>query len=95
MDELAERLEDCAARMGDAARTLAHAGLDGEIFGPALPGRLGEVTRGLRARWVAATGDLSREADLLAVRLEGAASAVRTAAAGYADTDAAAARREP
>jgi hypothetical protein len=95
MDELAERLDGCAARMGDAARTLAHVGLSGDAFGPPLPGRLGEATRALRARWVAATGDLSREAAMLAVRLEQTATAVRAAAAGYADSDAAAARREP
>ncbi|HEY6595273.1 MAG TPA: hypothetical protein VI011_14435 [Asanoa sp.] len=95
MHDLATRLDEAASTMDSAARTLARAGLSGDAFGAGLPGRLGEAGRGLHARWLTAAGDRSREAVVLAARLADTATALRSSTSGYAETDAAASRREP
>jgi hypothetical protein len=91
----AGRLDAAAYAMAEASRALGETGPAAEAFGADAPGRFGELGRALHGRWLAATGERSREAAALGARLSDAASALRVAAAGYTASDERAARRFP
>jgi hypothetical protein len=89
----ADRLDEAAATLTAASYAVAAGPLDPAEFGAEAPGRLGELGRELHGRWIAALAAREREATTMAARLTDAATAVRTAAAGYAGTDDVARRR--
>jgi hypothetical protein len=91
----AGRLDAAASAMASASRALGETGPPAGAFGADAPGRLGELGRALHGRWLATTGERSREAAALGARLADAAAALRVAAAGYAASDERAARRFP
>lgn len=97
MDSLyavAGRLDEAAATLTDAARTVTVLGPPGRAFGVDGPGRLGELGRALHRQWIAAADARAREAVAAAARLADIAATLRVAAASYADTDVAARRRQ-
>lgn len=91
----AGRLDAAASAMARASRALGETGPPAGAFGGDAPGRLGDLGRALHSRWLATTGERSREAAALGARLSDAASALRVAAAGYTASDERAARRFP
>ncbi|BCJ65046.1 hypothetical protein [Polymorphospora rubra] len=93
--QAAERFDTVAADLTDAGRRIAATGTAGADLGPPGPGRLGDLTRDLRDRWLAATGARFDEATAAATRLTEVADTLRLLAGRYADTDDAARRRQP
>jgi hypothetical protein len=93
LHDTARRLDQAAASLDDVARALADPGPGAGAFGAHAPGRLGELGRALHGRWLAATGDRSREAAALSARLADAGAGLRAAATGYEAADDRAARR--
>lgn len=90
----ARRLDEAAAAISDAARTVAALGPAGAAFGVDGPGRLGELGRAMYRQWSATLDARAREAVSAAGWLADLAAALRVAAASYADTDIAAGRRQ-
>ncbi|GAB3817873.1 hypothetical protein [Micromonospora zhanjiangensis] len=83
----ADRLDEAAATLTAAGHAVVGGPPDPADLAADHPGRPGELGRELHGRWLAALDAREREALAAAARLAEVAAAVRTAAAGYADTD--------
>jgi hypothetical protein len=97
MDSLhavAGQLDEAAATLATAARTVTVLGPPDRAFGVDGPGRLGDLGRALRDQWLTAADARAHEAGAAANQLAGIAGMIRVAAASYADTDFAARRRQ-
>ena len=90
---LADRIDEAAAAVGSAAGRLDGLDEGAGAFAADAPGRVGELGHALHAQWVGALAARAREATAAETRLAETASALRTVDAGYADSDAVAARR--
>ncbi|MFY1705570.1 hypothetical protein ACN28G_28295 [Micromonospora sp. WMMA1923] len=90
---LAARLDEASDTLSTLARSVTATDPAHPAFGADAAGRPGEVGRALHRQWVAATEQRAREATAAAARLAAAATAVRSAAERYVDTDAAAEHR--
>lgn len=84
---LAARLDQASATLTALARAVTATDPAQAAFGADGPGRPGELGRALHRQWATATDNRAREATNAATRLAAAASAIRTAADRYADTD--------
>ncbi|GAA3759940.1 hypothetical protein GCM10022225_51810 [Plantactinospora mayteni] len=93
--DLAGRLDTAGGSLADLARRLPYAGPDGSAFAADEPGRLGEVGGILHRQWSTALDNRARELLATAERLTDTGTALRVAATGYADSDAAAYHRRP
>ncbi|MGW0432373.1 type VII secretion target [Micromonospora sp. NPDC003197] len=93
--DLADRLDAAATALDVAARTLATVAPAPIELGADTPGRPGELGRALHQQWLTAATARSSEAARAAGHLADVAASVRVAAAGYADVDEAARRRQP
>lgn len=90
---VAAALDEASATLTAVARAAAAAVPAQATFGADGAGRPGEIGRALHRQWATATDNRAREATAAATRLAAAASAIRSAAERYADTDDAARRR--
>lgn len=93
LHRLADQYDESADLLGTAAQRVIRIDPPVAAFGVDAPGRLSDVGCALREQWLAATGERQREAARLAARLADVAAALRAAAGGYAEADAAAGRR--
>jgi hypothetical protein len=89
----ASTLDVAATELTTVDRVVTALGVLPAAFGADESGLPGRVGRELHARWDAALAARSREAADAATRLSAAASAVRTTARQYTETDAAVSRR--
>jgi hypothetical protein len=82
-------------RLAGAGAALGELDPGARAFGADAPGRLGELGQALHRHCAAALAARAREAAAHGARLVDVATALRDAAAGYADIDRSAADRHP
>jgi hypothetical protein len=93
LDEYAQRARNAGEKLAETGAALRHADPGPRAFGGSARGRLGELGRGLHARYAEALAARQREAAAHAARLDDLAQALRLGGQGLAASDAAAARR--
>lgn len=89
----ADQCDEAADLLGAAARRVSRIDPPPAVCGVDAPGRLADLTSALREQWLTATTARQQEASCGAARLADLAAALRVAATGYAEADAAAGRR--
>ena len=93
LDEYAQRARNAAETLADTGVALRHADPGPGAFGGTAPGRLGELGRGLHARYAEALAARQREAAAHAARLDDLSRGLRLAGEELAASDTAAVRR--
>lgn len=94
LHELSRSAEQAGADLTGAAAILGRLDPCDSELPVTLPGRLGELARAMQAQVAGAVAARAREATAHGARFAEAAAALRLVAAGYADTDAQARRRQ-
>jgi hypothetical protein len=83
----AARLDDAAAALSAAGRSLRDEHVPADAFGADAGGLPGELGRALHAHWVAVCAARADEADATSTQLSDVAAALRTVADRYETTD--------